>query len=337
MYIIRTMENKNKTIIENSIPVYLLAEGSPREYAWETFRVLPELPEVNHFGYSDSKEAHFLGKHRHPDTFEFTYIERGKTSWEVNGFQYETKAGDLFYTRPDEFHCASNNILEPCRLWNFGLRAPYVYEKGIEHNWMQQNSEDIKLLLDGLSNLPRVTFFCFHPLHSIRRLAKAVQQPGPFSRLHGRSAVIDLILQLLETSKMERDNLNKIIFKIEKLTNQLAFQLDQKISVKEFAEKAGISVPYFHRLFREYTRMTPRTYLEHLRIKEACRRLSETQTPITTISMDLGFATSQHFAKVFRHLTSKTPTQWRQKKMNVDTDPWFTKYRNNEYDFISLL
>jgi quercetin dioxygenase-like cupin family protein len=104
---------KNKSMDENSFPIYLLAESSPSDYEWETFHVLSELSEINHFGYYDCKEAHIVGKHRHPGTFEFTYIEQGKTSWEINDFHYETKAGDLFYTRPDEFHSASRNILEP--------------------------------------------------------------------------------------------------------------------------------------------------------------------------------------------------------------------------------
>ncbi|MFB6475639.1 MULTISPECIES: helix-turn-helix domain-containing protein [Paenibacillus] len=32
----------------------------------------------------------------------------------------------------------------------------------------------------------------------------------------------------------------------------------------------------------------------------------------TGLSMDLGFATSQHFATVFRRIKGRTPSQWRQ-------------------------
>lgn len=199
---------------------------------------------------------------------------------------------------------------------------------------MQQNSADIQRLLDGLYKLPRLTFMGSQLLVSFRRLGKAIQQPGPHSRLDGRNAIIDLILQLLEASQIEHKEADPIQYRIEKLINKLAFKLGERLSVEEMAEEAGISVAYFYRLFLKYTGMTPRTYLERLRIQDACRRLTETQSSITLISMDLGFATSQHFARVFHRMTGTTPTQWRQNNININT--WLGIYGNERFDFIRL-
>jgi AraC-like DNA-binding protein/mannose-6-phosphate isomerase-like protein (cupin superfamily) len=329
-----TKKNVNITDTDESYMPYMLSEGSPRDYSWGTFDLAPGLPEVNHFGYTDTKEAFAPGEHKHPNAFEFVYIEKGQASWSVNNVHYETKAGDLFYTRPDEYHSASNNIMGPCRIWHFGLRTPFINEREDEPNKMQQNSEDIQRILDGLYKLPRVTFLGSNPLPAFRRLANAIQNPGPHSRLDGRIAVVDLILQLLETSKVEHTETNKINYKIEKLIAGLSFQVDQKLNIEEMSARLGISVAYFYRLFFRSTGMTPRTYLERLRIREACHLLTETETSITTIAMNLGFATSQHFARVFHRLTGRTSTQWRQNKINVDT--WFVEYNNKKYDFINL-
>lgn len=334
VFTIRHMKKKNTAAFENNRISRLLAEDSPRDFLWETFQPAPGLPEVNHFGYIDTKEAITIGEHWHPDTFEFVYIEKGKASWEIGRQHYETKEGDMLCTRPDELHRASRDILEPCRLWNFGLRTPYVSEAGMEHNWMQQNAGDIRRLLDGLFKLPRVTFLGAGPLPALRRLAGAVQQPGLHSRLDGRTAVIDLMLQLLETTKSEKMETDRINLSMETLINTLASQLGESLSVEEMAAQTGISVAYFYRLFLKHTGMTPRTYLERLRIQEACRRLTETKASVTLISMDLGFATSQHFARVFRRLTGSTPTAWRQNKLN--TNSWFVTFNSGQYDFIKV-
>jgi AraC-like DNA-binding protein/mannose-6-phosphate isomerase-like protein (cupin superfamily) len=329
------MDNKNRAL-EQSLQPQSLTEGSPRDYEWESFSPIQGLPEISHFGYFDIKEARLLGKHLHPDSFEFMFIEKGKASWEINGFHYETKAGDIFYTRPKEYHSASNNILEPCRLWTFGLRMPTISEDGIEHPWMQQNPGDIKQITDGLHTLPRVTFLGHIALNAFRRLAKTVQQPEENSQLVGKVVILDLLLQLFEVSKIEKNKMNNALLKIEELINQLTVQWDYKLSIEEMAEKVGISTPYFYRLFQEYTHMSPRAYLERIRVKEACRRLTETEAPIISIAMDMGFATSQHFAAVFRRLTGRTPTNCRQNKLNIDMNRWLEEKQYLNHDFINL-
>jgi AraC-like DNA-binding protein len=51
--------------------------------------------------------------------------------------------------------------------------------------------------------------------------------------------------------------------------------------------------------------------LAHVRIESAKRRLSESETPVTVIALDLGFSTSQHFSRQFRAATGLTPSAWR--------------------------
>jgi len=51
--------------------------------------------------------------------------------------------------------------------------------------------------------------------------------------------------------------------------------------------------------------------LTRVRIESAKRRLDESETPVTVIALDLGFATSQHFSRQFRAATGQTPSAWR--------------------------
>lgn len=47
------------------------------------------------------------------------------------------------------------------------------------------------------------------------------------------------------------------------------------------------------------------------RVEAAKKRLIESDTPVTVIALDLGFATPQHFSRQFREATGVAPTEWR--------------------------
>ena len=49
------------------------------------------------------------------------------------------------------------------------------------------------------------------------------------------------------------------------------------------------------------------------RVEAAKKRLVETNTPVTVIALDLGFATPQHFSRQFRETTGVAPSEWRKR------------------------
>jgi AraC-like DNA-binding protein len=63
-----------------------------------------------------------------------------------------------------------------------------------------------------------------------------------------------------------------------------------------------VSTPHFIEVFRAGFGETPKKYLLRQRIEEAARRLRDTDQAITRIALDLGFSSSQHFARAFRQL-----------------------------------
>ncbi|MFD2118085.1 helix-turn-helix domain-containing protein [Paenibacillus yanchengensis] len=91
-------------------------------------------------------------------------------------------------------------------------------------------------------------------------------------------------------------------------------RLEQQPLIKQLADEANLGITQFYKLFKEITGLTPKVYIEHLRIEQACKRLIETDDSITTIAHDLGFVTSQHFATVFRRIKGRTPTVWRKER-----------------------
>ena len=77
------------------------------------------------------------------------------------------------------------------------------------------------------------------------------------------------------------------------------------------ADFVRISPSHFFRTFQEYTGLPPWYFIERARIKQACGLLVEGTDTVTEIANELGYASSQHFATVFKRITGMTPIQWR--------------------------
>jgi len=277
------------------------------------------LPELYMLGYDDLHKAVPLGEHRHQDAFEFVFIEKGQAKWEIHGESFETRTGDVFHSQPGEPHRGSYNVIEPCRFWWMILRTPnYVsgsHSNGVrdhvfQQGWLRLDETETESLLTSLWRLPRVIQAGILAVEPLRKLKKALHRQDFLDGVEGRLAVVEFLLLLVRPSGNPRRP-DDALTKVKNITTEMASNPDLRPSVAELARVAGVSPSHFYRIFQEYTGLTPMSYMERIRIDEACRRLRETSHSITAIAHDLGYMSSQHFSTVFRRFTGATPTKWR--------------------------
>lgn len=81
--------------------------------------------------------------------------------------------------------------------------------------------------------------------------------------------------------------------------------------VSYFAEKANLTPGYFGDLIRRETGSTPQEIISMRIIAEAKRRLAATDNDISIIAYDLGFQYPQHFTRLFKRVTGKSPSVFR--------------------------
>ena len=55
--------------------------------------------------------------------------------------------------------------------------------------------------------------------------------------------------------------------------------------------------------------LPPRQYLPQVRVEQAKQYLTQKTIPITTLALELGFSSSQHFAATCKRLIGKSPRQ----------------------------
>jgi AraC-like DNA-binding protein len=81
-------------------------------------------------------------------------------------------------------------------------------------------------------------------------------------------------------------------------------------TLTELGRRVGLAPTYLASLFTREVGQPPHRYLTERRVEQARRLLSESDLSITAISVEVGFGSPQHFARVFRRLVGRSPTQY---------------------------
>ncbi len=244
-----------------------------------------------------------LRHHLHKNAFEICYLARGRQKYEVNGETYDLKGDDVFLTYPNEVHGSGGNPEEKSVLYwviisineaedflNSGLyEGKRLIEKLMSLNQRKfQGNECLKIYLDNIISV--------------------YYSDSDFKRLLIRNYITEFIIKIIEyESKSERF----ITEKIQAALKNISDNIDKDINLDYLAHKAELSLSRFKQRFRNELGIPPREYIIRQKVEYAGNLLIETDRSITDIAYDLGFSSGNYFSTVFKRITGKTPTQFR--------------------------
>ena len=87
----------------------------------------------------------------------------------------------------------------------------------------------------------------------------------------------------------------------------------ERVSLDLLAEKCGMSVTHFRRLFAETFRETPSKYALRIRLDHARDLLEKSTRTIVDIALECGFYDQSHFVKAFRRVHKINPDSYRRR------------------------
>lgn len=85
----------------------------------------------------------------------------------------------------------------------------------------------------------------------------------------------------------------------------------ENIAISALANAAHLSLSSFLRKFKACFNMTPKEYLRHLRVQEACHLIVRTTRSFAEISHHCGFADQSHFSREFSRIMREPPSAYR--------------------------
>lgn len=146
----------------------------------------------------------------------------------------------------------------------------------------------VKELIDKLIRLDGDLCACLPVVMQLFELFSRYQTPG---RETGR-----------DSSRLNSDSLQTLI-------NWTQENYMKKISLDQVARMMGYSKFYFCNRFKELTGITYLSYLNSVRVSNACLRLQNGQ-PVQKVCADCGFENVSYFIQVFKRVQHITPHQY---------------------------
>jgi AraC family transcriptional regulator len=105
-----------------------------------------------------------------------------------------------------------------------------------------------------------------------------------------------------------------------KLCAYIDSHIMDRLLVADLCALVDLSEGYFSRAFRRTFGKTPHAFVIMRRVELAAQYMLQTETPLSDIALQFGFADQPHLCKHFRRVTGHTPSAWRRAHSGAGDD-----------------
>ena len=229
-------------------------------------------------------------------------IEKGRGLFHVDGITQNLNAGDAFIV-PAEKLCYARS--DPDTPWSFywidftGTRADQVMSQ------LRFTSKD-QLVFRGLPVEDYESVF-----HRGIMLSGS-RNSNYFFAIGVLMDVLGLIARDIDMKDKDMDN--TIYSLVYEIRHYIDMQYTKKLRVQEIADKYGVHPNYMSRLFKQTFGVTPKQYLQTLKLTKACDLLAQTDLPVSMVSASMSYPDQLAFSKAFHKAYGISPTEYRRQQ-----------------------
>ena len=281
------------------------------------------LPQLRSIGVWDATRPQNWGLDLHcNEGIEFTYMERGKTAFEVDGKEWLLRKGDLTITRPWQFHRVGNPNIGASRLiWviiDVDVRRPN--QPWHWPDWLVCTARDLRRLTDLLRHNEQPVWQVDNEVARAFAKLDGLLEVGEPAESQTRLTLVlnELIVALMEMLERKGipldEHLSTTQRTVKMFLDELPKHLDIHWTLDEMAGECGLSRSQFSSYCKQITNRTPIEFLTDCRVEAASRLLNQDPNlSVTDVAYACGFNSSQYFATAFRKQTGRTPSEFRKR------------------------
>jgi AraC family transcriptional regulator len=272
-------------------------------HAIELNHIVPEVVDLGeHWESPGSREENH--QHRY---WELGYLVEGESELCVGekGSGIHLSSGSFWSVTAGTNHWLRYGVIDRHHRLFVGLHLPVMVARHSE--W---NPGD---LLRKVVVLHRV--YQFEQLFA--RVITEGATPSHYQAAALRLGVDALLLEIVRASTDgNRRAANAVVHAaVARAMNMLQTRFRENWSLERLANESGISRARLAQLFTQQVGSSIHKVLNKIRVEHAQMLLKDSGMSVREIAADCGFATSQHFARIFRRVTGSTAAEYRRELM----------------------
>lgn len=281
---------------------------------------LLKLEDANTYSIREFNKPATNGKYYYHPQIELVYFEKSDGICIIGDKVKNFKEGDIFLLGPNLPHLFNNDEKYSNPKLQVKIKVLHFLQDFWGADFLElPDLKNIKLLIKkadrGILIRGRIKV-------EIGEIMKKML------RANGSEKLI-LLLQVLNLVSKSKDQKIILPFGFQSLSNiHLEDRINdiysytiknfyKKIHTKEIASVTYLSEHSFCRYFKTKTGKTYTSFLHEIRIKHACKLLTETNLGITQVINECGFENFTNFFRYFKLITGKTPNEY--KKIHNET------------------
>jgi AraC-like DNA-binding protein len=252
----------------------------------------------------------------------------GPARFRMGDQQVDLNKGDLLVVDNLKLHHVVDFPGFDTRVIVISFRPEFVYSLG-------SPSHDYAFLLPFYSKVERSPHVLSYQdaaagdtYDALRRLLECYfgSSKLPFYQAGSKAFFLNLLYCLAahfrasEVLKWEFIRQQERSLRLKKLFEHINQHSADRLSIREAAKLVGMSGSQFMKTFKQAAGMTLVAYLNHVRLANAARMLTETGRSIAEIADSAGFSDQSYFDKRFRRAFGKTPKQFRAERFRFSKE-----------------